>query len=284
MKAQNHSRPPGQDSPLGLNPTQRRAELRDGGGPFLTTQVSPRVQPSWKPVLLLHVIVTWANRFAFWLKLVWSFIFLSLFIQRGLILVHDHKSFKKHEARWFLNSPPNILKKLPFQDLTTKNVMRPGIACQASELFLTVTNSPLTSGRPFTPSSRSVLLSFCSTPGTEDWDGWRMTRVVMAGDSDQMTLEQSQVKVGEEVMWVSGGWVFQSGKTASAKVLRQTWACWVQGAWCGGEGQGSGVVQGEFREEMWERADCVGSWVLFLNISMMFRVTCILFLVPHIFL
>lgn len=78
--------------------------------------------------------------------------------------------------------------------------MRPGIACQASELFLTVTNSPLASGRPFTPSSRSVLLSFCSTPGTEDWDGWRMTRVVMAGDSDQMTLEQGQEKVG-----VSGG-------------------------------------------------------------------------------
>ena len=40
--------------------------------------------------------------------------------------------------------------------------------------------------------------------------------------------------------------------------------------------QGSGVVRGEFREETWERADCVG--------SMMFMVTCILFLAPHIFL
>jgi len=91
-------------------------------------------------------------------------------------------------------------KKLPFQDLTTKNFMRPGIACQASEVFLIVTNSSLTSGRPFTPSSQSVLLSFCSTPGTGGWDGWRMPMVVTAGDSDQMTLEQSQEKVREEVM------------------------------------------------------------------------------------
>lgn len=35
---------------------------------------------------------------------------------------------------------------------------------------------------------------------------------------------------------------------------------------------GSGVVRGKFREEMWEGADCMGSWVLFFNISMMFRV------------
>ena len=35
---------------------------------------------------------------------------------------------------------------------------------------------------------------------------------------------------------------------------------------------GSGVVRGKFREELWEGADCMGSWVLFFNISMMFRV------------
>lgn len=47
---------------------------------------------------------------------------------------------------------------------------------------------------------------------------------------------------------------------------------------------GSGVVRGKFREEMWEGADCMGSWVLFFNISMMFRVHKSFFLVPHIFL
>ena len=36
--------------------------------------------------------------------------------------------------------------------------------------------------------------------------------------------------------------------------------------------RGSGVVRGEFREEMWEGADCVGSGELFLNLSRMFTV------------
>lgn len=36
--------------------------------------------------------------------------------------------------------------------------------------------------------------------------------------------------------------------------------------------RGSRVVRGEFREEMWEGADCVGSWELFFNLSMMFTV------------
>lgn len=104
----------------GLKPTRREPSREMESGWSWEPGASP-ARPGVKR-FYFWMFITWANKFAFWLKPVWGFIFLSLLIQRGLMLVHDHKSFKKHEARRRLNSPPaKHSKNLPFQNLTAKN-------------------------------------------------------------------------------------------------------------------------------------------------------------------